>query len=170
MIKGKCSLQCVELLGERGKILELKRGNEYKRRIINFTDPAAGTKRGLYFIKILNDSSIEQVGLKLSFSRYCSGFTTEPLPFLNVNGGYLLSSTKVTRNNGEWKKCHESKCKKAQRWITQLQHPWKRAKNPYLLRELQWGLRHHLSQRGGLLVFLWRWHGARVAIQRKMEE
>lgn len=27
-----------------------------------------------------------------------------------------------------------------------------------------------LSQKGGLLVFLWRWHWARVAIQRKMEE
>ena len=32
-----------------------------------------------------------------------------------------MSSTKVTRNNGEWKKCHESTRKKAQRWIIQLQ-------------------------------------------------
>lgn len=59
IIKGKCSLQCIKLFWVRGKILEFKRGNEYKGCIINFTDPAAGTKRGLYFIKILSDYSVE---------------------------------------------------------------------------------------------------------------
>lgn len=64
------------------------------------------------------------MGLKLSFRRYCSAFVIAPrYPFSNVNGGYLLSSTKVARNNEEWKKWHRSKWKKAQKWIIHLQHP-----------------------------------------------
>lgn len=85
--------------------------------------------------------------LELSFRRHCSGFTTEPLPVFKCKWRVSFVINKSYKNNGEWKKCHKSKWEKAPRWVIQLPHPWKLARNPYLLRELPREMRNLIPER-----------------------